>query len=230
VSPWLVGPQEFKSSSLDGPSGNGRPASGQYQDVSVRIKNVARYPKLSGEKSSMKNNSFLRSTGWLGLLLAVIVFGLASPGEARAQNSVGGHIGVVFPLVTRADGNTTNIGDNFTTGFPMGITVKREGSKVFFDLELVPAIVDRGPRRVNLTVHPGVLRDLGSGFTGGLRAAFDVNSPSWGFTPLLNKGWSIGEHKNNKVFIEFVLPIRFQRIAGDNITAVTFGIHLGTAF
>ena len=81
---------------------------------------------------------------------------LALPGQAKAQNTVGGHFGIAFPLVTHADGRTTNIADNFIAAFPMGVSVKREGSKMAFDLELVPA-VHNSPRNVTLTVHPGLV-------------------------------------------------------------------------
>ena len=169
-------------------------------------------------------------TKWRVMTLVAIVFLFAHPQRAAAQNSIGGHVGVAFPLVTRADGRTTTLGDNFTTAFPMGITVKRDGSKMAFDLELVPAIQDR-PRKVNLTVHPGLIWDLGGNWAGGIRAAFDVNQTSWGFTPLIARGFPISGHKNNKVFIEFDLPVRFQKPSiGNNVTAVTFAIHLGTAF
>ena len=163
------------------------------------------------------------------VVFAVVGLALVAPDRANAQNSIGGHFGVAFPLVTRADGKTTNIGDNFTTAFPMGISVKREGSRAVFDLELVPAIHD-SPREVTLTVHPGVIWDLGGNFAGGVRAAFDINSSSWGFTPLIARSFPIAGHKNNRFFIEFDLPVRFQKPAGNNITAVTFAVHLGTAF
>jgi hypothetical protein len=159
--------------------------------------------------------------------LALIAF---QPREAKAQNHVSGHIGVAFPLVTRADGNTTTLADNFTTAFPMGIGLTREGSRMTFDFELVPAIQDR-PRRVNLTIHPGLVWDLGGHWAAGARAAFDVNQSSWGFTPLLARAFPIKGHKNNKIFIEFDLPVRFQKPSiGNNVTSVTFAIHLGTAF
>lgn len=167
---------------------------------------------------------------WSVMIFAAIAFLFAEPRQAAAQNSIGGHFGVAFPLATRADGRTTTLGDNFTTAFPMGITVKREGSRMAFDLEIVPAIQD-SPRRVNLTIHPGLIWDLGGNWAGGIRAAFDVNQPSWGFTPLIAKAFPIKGHKNNKIFIEFDLPVRFQKPSiGNNITAVTFAIHLGTAF
>ena len=73
-------------------------------------------------------------------------------GSGIAQ-TVGGHVGFVLPLVTRAGGQTTNLGDGFSIGFPMGITVKGAG-RMAFDLELVPSVKNT-PRSVALTVHPG---------------------------------------------------------------------------
>ena len=169
-------------------------------------------------------------TPWAVAALVVAAFAFASPAQISAQNSVGGHIGIAFPLVTHADGETTTIGDNFTTAFPMGITIKRNGSKMAFDFEFVPAIQDKG-RKVNLTIHPGVIWDLGHNFAGGIRAAFDVNQTSYGFTPLLAYAWGIKGHKNNKIFLEFDLPVRFSRpTPGNNVASVTAAIHLGTAF
>jgi hypothetical protein len=131
--------------------------------------------------------------------------------------------------VTRAHGDTTNIGDDFKVGFPMGITVKKSG-KYAFDLELVPVLdpQEDGPIGVPLTIHPGVLRDLGGSWTAGLRMAFDIGGASWGFTPLLNRGFSQGDHA---YFVEFVVPIRFQDDArGEGSTAIGFGVHLGVGF
>ena len=160
--------------------------------------------------------------------LVVMALGLAAP-LASAENRLGGHFGAVFPLVTRAHGDTTNIGDDFKVGFPMGITVKRDG-KYAFDLELVPVLDSQedGPIGVPLTIHPGILRDLGGSWTGGLRMAFDIGGASWGFTPLLNRGFSKGDHA---YFVEFVVPIRFQDDAsGEGSTAVGFGVHVGVGF
>jgi hypothetical protein len=152
---------------------------------------------------------------------------LIAAADARADNRLGGHIGAVFPLLTHVDGETTTIGDDFQVGFPMGITVKKS-DRFAFDLELVPG-VDDDPQTVSLTVHPGALWGLGSGFTLGLRAAFDVSGDAWGFTPLLNKGFARGSHT---LFVEAVVPIRFQTEdeAGDKHTAVGFGVHLGVGF
>jgi hypothetical protein len=171
----------------------------------------------------------LRSgAGWFGLVVAALA--LAAP-QASAENRLGGHFGAVFPLVTRAQGDTTNIGDDFKVGFPMGITVKKDG-KYAFDLEVVPVLDpaddEDGPIGVPLTIHPGILRDMGGNWTAGLRMAFDIGGASWGFTPLLNKGFSQGDHA---WFVEFVAPIRFQDdFEGEGSTAIGFGVHLGIGF
>jgi hypothetical protein len=152
---------------------------------------------------------------------------VALPTGARAEDQVGGHFGVVFPLVTRANGENTTISDEFNVGFPMGITIK-PGGKVAFDLELVPLIHSRG-KQVDLTVHPGVLYSLGGHWIAGLRAAFDVNQRSYGFTPLLNLGFP--QANGTTFFTELVLPVRFQQNdQNQGQTAVTVGLHFGWAF
>jgi hypothetical protein len=178
---------------------------------------------------SLPTSSALRfGAGKIGLVCIVVALCLAAP-LAHADDKLGAHFGVVFPLVTHANGETTDISDDFKIGFPMGITVKKSG-KYAFDLELVPVLDPRddGPIGVPLTVHPGVLRDLGGHWTLGLRMAFDINGASWGFTPLLNKGFAQDGHA---YFVEFVVPIRFQDDAfGEGSTAIGFGIHLGVGF
>jgi len=149
--------------------------------------------------------------------------------SAKAENRVGGHFGAVFPLVEKFRGETTTISEDFKVGFPMGITVKRPG-KLAFDLELVPALdfQERGPIAVPLTVHPGLLRDLGGSWTLGLRLAFDVGGASWGFTPLLNRGFRSGDHST---FLEAVAPIRFRDDSlGQSHTAIAVGVHVGIGF
>ena len=162
--------------------------------------------------------------------LFVLGIGLMA-GRAEAQDTLAGHIGFVLPLVTRAGGQTTNISDNFSIGFPIGITVKSKGP-LAFDLELVPLIQD-SPRKVSVTIHPGLLRALGNGYTAGVRVAFDVNSSQFGFTPLLNKSWPIkGEDGFFKAyFVEADLPVRFNRPSGGPATdPVTFAMHFGLGF
>ena len=168
-------------------------------------------------------------------LLALAVLGglFVSPPQARAEESIGGHIGFVLPLVTRADGRTTNdLADQFAIGFPVGITVKGNG-RTAFDLELVPVIHTTRPRDTSLTVHPGLVWNVGHGFGAGVRAAFDVNSPSYGFTPLVNHSWPIRREGSffKAYFVEAVLPVRFNRpVGGPATNPVTFGMHFGLGF
>lgn len=140
---------------------------------------------------------------------AVAVLLILGVPAAEAQTSVGGHIGFVLPLVTHAGGQTTNIADHFSIGFPLGVTFKGKG-RMAYDLELVPG-VQGTPRLTNFTVHPGLIWDVGHNFSVGMRAGFDVNSPQWGFTPLVNHGWPIKDNLFKAYFVEAVLPVRFNR-------------------
>ena len=166
-----------------------------------------------------------RPTWYLWPALAALLIAVL---PAPAQ-TIGGHMGFVLPLVTHADGTTTNLGDNFSIGFPVGITVKGTG-KTAFDLEFVPSIQD-SPRQVTLTVHPGLLRSIGHGFTVGARLAFVVNSSEFGFTPLLNKSWPIEGGFFKAYFVEADLPVRFDRpVGGPSSNPVTFALHFGVGF
>lgn len=162
-------------------------------------------------------------------IVACAIVSCLSVSAAEAQNQLGGHFGVLFPLINHVNGETTDISENFVMGFPMGITVKTSDYYAF-DLEVVPSLdsQDNGPIDVGLTVHPGVLASLSDSVTAGLRMAFDIGNASWGFTPLLNMSFPSG---GLKYFVEVVLPVRFQDDSqGDSHTAIGLGVHLGVGF
>jgi hypothetical protein len=162
------------------------------------------------------------------LMLVGALAAFAGP-AAWAEDQLGGHIGFVLPLVTHAGGQTTNLSDNFSIGFPMGITL-RGTRRVAFDLELVPSIQD-SPRQVTLTVHPGLLYALGHNWAVGTRLAFDVNSSQFGFTPLLHKSFPVENSFIKAYFVEADLPVRFNRpVAGPSTNPVIFAFHLGVGF
>jgi hypothetical protein len=143
-------------------------------------------------------------------------------GERSHETRLGGHFGFVFPLVTSDGSDTMTINDDFAIGFPMGITVKKDGPWAF-DLELVPSINDHD---VELTVHPGVLYAIDENWTAGLRMGFDIQQSSWGFTPLINrKLYDLTE--SSHLFIELPVPIRIKE---DDSVTVTFALHLGIGF
>jgi hypothetical protein len=149
--------------------------------------------------------------------------------QAHKGPTLGGHIGFVLPLVTQSGGQTTSLADAPAVGFPVGITVKGSG-RTAFDLEFVPQYNATGQRLTTLTVHPGLIYSLGHGYAVGLRAAFVVDNPTVGFTPLVNKSWPI-KHNNSlfkAYFVEADLPVRFSRPVGAPATnAVTFAMHFG---
>lgn len=163
----------------------------------------------------------------LFLLVAAVVACLISP--VAAQTEVGGHVGAVFPLVTRANGTNTTIADSFSVGFPTGITFRGKGG-VAFDMEFVP-LVQNSPRNVSFTFHPGLIFPVGHRFSVGMRAAFDVNSSQVGFTPLVNKSWPIEGGFFKAYFVEADVPVRFNRPpGGPNSNPVTFAMHFGLGF
>jgi hypothetical protein len=110
----------------------------------------------------------LRVAAMVSVMMCTLRIGEAQPGASEpGGDRLGGHIGFVLPLVTHAGGQTTTLDENFGIGFPVGITVKSSG-RTSFDFEFVPFIQDT-PRKVSLTVHPGLLYGLGHGFTAGAR-------------------------------------------------------------
>jgi hypothetical protein len=164
-------------------------------------------------------------TGLVAMLLTV------ATAIAEAQTAIGGHIGFVLPIVTRVGGQTANLGDDFSIGFPVGITIKGRG-RMAFDMELVSSIQNK-PRAVSLTVHPGVVWGVGRGFGVGGRAAFDINSSQFGFTPLVSKSWPIRSENSffKSYFVEGDLPVRFNRpVGGPDTNPVTFATHFGLGF
>jgi hypothetical protein len=179
---------------------------------------------------------------WMGLAVLGAAAAVGTPlAQAQAQSqsqsqdnpTLGGHIGFVLPLVTHVGGQTINdTADQFSIGFPIGVTVKGSG-RMAFDFELDPFINTARPRQTTLTVAPGLVWNVGHGWGVGMRAAFDVNNSSWGFTPLVNHSWPIRrEHSFFKAwFIEGDLPVRFNRpVTAPATNAVTFAVHVGLGF
>jgi hypothetical protein len=73
-------------------------------------------------------------------------------------------------LVTKDGDNVSSLADNFQMGLPIAITVNGPG-RMYFDLELVPVVVDK-PREIQLVVNPGFLWRLGHSFAAGSRVGF----------------------------------------------------------
>ncbi len=150
---------------------------------------------------------------------------------AQGQSKVGGHFGVVSPLVQFAADDLTTFADGLGLGFPMGLTLGVKPG-VDFDLEVVPFIQNNEVS--NVLLHPGALMALTNGYTFGLRAAFETGG-AYGVTALLNKGKRISSDVT--LFVEFVVPVRFFREAPtfegeetDVRKAIAGALHVGIAF
>jgi hypothetical protein len=166
------------------------------------------------------------------VVLATALAGRALQAQEQKGPTLGGHIGFVLPLVTDSSGNVTSLADAPAVGFPMGITVKG-GGRTAFDLEFVPQYNATGPRLTTLTVHPGVLWGFRGTWAAGIRAAFVINQPTVGFTPLLHKNFPIKDQHGllKAYFVEADLPVRFNRpVNAPSTNAVTFAMHFGVAF
>ena len=154
--------------------------------------------------------------------------------SAGAQDLLSGHVGVATPIVTWTGSNgtssTTTIGNNFNILFPFGIGVQPQSSPVIFDFEFDPA-VNPSTRSDTLTLSPGVLLPLQYGWIVGMRAAFDINQNSAGFTPLVHKNFPLFPGSRFSWFLEGDFPVRFLRLPnGADATSVGFVLHTGLAF
>ncbi len=177
----------------------------------------------------------MRKVNYLKGLMAslLLLLAVSTTTETQAQNTVGGHFGVVQPIITIFDGDVNDHFDPYTIGFPLGITV-RKNEKFAFDAEFVPFITrnktevaggdDIISDNVTFLVHPGLLWGIGEKLTFGTRLAYEIGGGRYGFTPILNKGFMIGD---TNVFAELVVPVRMGSDVG---LAVSGAIHFGVGF
>lgn len=147
-------------------------------------------------------------------------------GESGEKSRFGGHVGFVVPIVTRGNGRTTNVGDRFVFGFPVGLTVKTK-SNLAVDFEFIPTF--NTGRDFVLTIHPGIIYGFKKKYAVGVRAAYDAGAGSYGFTPLISRGFKINEKVG--FFIEADFPIRSNyRAYQDRFGSIAFAAHAGFAF
>lgn len=147
-------------------------------------------------------------------------------GKGTDSIKLGGHVGFVVPIVGRGNGVTTNLGDRFVFGFPVGLTLKTK-KNIAIDFEFIPTF--NTGRDFVLTIHPGVIYGFAKKYAVGVRAAYDAGAGSFGFTPLISRGFKISD----KVgwFIEADFPIRSNyNPYRDRFGSIAFAAHAGIAF
>lgn len=139
----------------------------------------------------------------------------------------GGHVGIVIPIVTRGNGVTTTIADNFIIGFPVALVVKTE-SPVAFDFEFVPTINTPSNQDFRFLIHPGVVYNFKK-YAAGLRGAYEVGTGNYGFTPIASRSFKLTKKTN--YFIEAVFPVRWERRPDrSRFASVGFAVHSGISF
>lgn len=148
-------------------------------------------------------------------------------GAGTDKLKLGGHVGFVVPITSRGGGATTSIlRDRFVFGFPVGLTVKTKHN-IAVDFEFIPTF-NTGNDFV-LTIHPGILFGFKKSYVIGVRAAYDAGAASFGFTPLIARGFRI----NDKLgwFIEADFPVRSNyRPYGDRFASFAIAAHSGITF
>jgi hypothetical protein len=157
----------------------------------------------------------------------------AMESETISEGGIGAHIGLMQMIFAVSDGDTRDLSYSsyYSIGLPVGISFPT-GGRFVLDLEMVSFIRPHfeNPDRdveVDLLFHPGFLARLGHGFSAGLRAAAELNSDKYGFTPLVNKSFPL--KSGNSFFVELLFPGRFDPEKSGKYTQ-ELGIHAGLSF
>ncbi|GAB3931668.1 hypothetical protein [Larkinella terrae] len=162
----------------------------------------------------------------LGLVLAAFLKTASAQETPPVYPRVAGYVGILHPIVTfSSEGTVTNFKNYYIVGLPTGINIWKS-PKIGFSVEVVPLVqAENGASKVsNLLFHPGVLVNLGHGFTFAGRAAFET-AGRYGFTPVLNK--IVKKNRNSGYFVAVPIPVRF---GNDHPASVTLGFQFGLAF
>ena len=140
----------------------------------------------------------------------------------------GGHVGVVIPIVTRGNGTTTTIADDFIIGFPFALTV-RTNSPAAFDFEFVPIVNTSSNQDFRFLVHPGIVYAFKKHYAVGIRAAYEFGTGNYGFTPIINRSFKLKGKTN--YFIEADFPVRRERRPDrSRFASIQFAVHSGISF
>jgi hypothetical protein len=159
-------------------------------------------------------------------LVLVALLGALLPSAGAAQARVGGHVGIATPLVTiPSEGDTVDIGDQFTLVVPLGVTIKlTDRLAIDFETQVANPVDPSGTTA--LVVAPGAIYNLGA-FSLGLRVASQIGADAnVGLVPLVNFG--LGPVGVGTWFVEAAFPAFVHATPPDfTFTAV---IHTGIGF
>lgn len=164
---------------------------------------------------------------------------LVKPAQTDDSKSLkfGGHAGFVVPIYGYGNGSSSRFYDDFTFGFPVGLTLKPKGP-VAIDFEFIfLSAASPNNRRFVLVIHPGVIYGFKKKYAIGVRAAYEANNnDAYGFTPLVSRSFKINDKLNH--FIEFDFPVRWNKRTvrvgnqnfNDRFLSGAFALHYGVSF
>lgn len=159
------------------------------------------------------------------MVMVVSTFGIV---EANAEQAVvGGHIGVALPMVTRGDGVTTTLQENFAIAFPMGITVLKN-TRLPIDIGIALTVQRHHSIGVAFAVGTGI--PLGRGFGMGSGIMYDATHSSWGGAVGINRVF--GHLPGGQQLLgEVVVPIQLAKNdVGGRFMAITVATHIAVLF
>ena len=147
---------------------------------------------------------------------------------AAQGSSVGGHIGLALPIVSRSQGDTSTMTEDFAVSIPAGIIFLKNGP-VPIDLAVFPTFVDGG---LDFGLGIATARGIGSGYAVAMGVYVDFSNSAWGIAPALDKVLvDLGSGK--ALIADLMVPIQFNKdddIDRTPYTSVGLGVHVGFAF
>ena len=161
--------------------------------------------------------------------MKLLLFAFILPYSILAQDTfpkITGHAGIVHPLVTLSDGNTSyNFNNSYTVSFPVAVNIWKT-NKIGFSFEAYPTIKNENGshKMTNFTFHPGILYRFSPTFTFAGRAAFET-SGRYGVTPVFTKVFK--KNKFSNYYIAIPLPIR---TGADKPISAALAMQLGVSF
>ena len=174
----------------------------------------------------MKPQGPLRRPGGVALALVAGVV-LWTSNAAAQERSVGGHVGVAFPLVWRSEDKTTTLAEEFAISVPVGVILRRN-TGLPIDIGIAPTLLHDG--RVNVSVSASAVRGIGRGFSAVMGVLVDVSNPAWGFAATLDK--VLHRMQGGAVLVgDLTVPVLFYTDSqGAGFTSVALSMHVGVAF
>jgi hypothetical protein len=152
---------------------------------------------------------------------------LGTSNAAAQEQTIGGHVGVVTSLISRAQGDTTMMIEGLSLTVPMGV-VFRKNTGLPIDVAVSPTLLKNG--RVLFGVGVGTAHSIGHGLAGCMGMFVDVSNRAWGVAPALDRVLLHMDH-GRLLIGDLMVPVGFYKDSqGGRYTSIGMGVHIGVAF